>query len=310
MKLLPNTIINFHDIYDKPWMEKTLLLLKKCYRIVGIGEVEKFYYQQYALKNACHITFDDGDKSFYNIVFPLLKKHQIPVSIYVSPLIALQETNFWFQEIRGYEEHKVQEIIKRRRACNGPDHKTPLGALLKNMTLETIWEVINEYQRATGTVPKPGLNMTPEQLREVQSSGLVAVGAHTMNHPILKNENDDMAREEIQTSLHLLRAMINSEICAFAYPNGEPGLDFGQREIHILKSSGIKLAFSTENKTFSQNDGPLSIPRIVITHGRSKGYILLKLLLGRHWNLMTRVLKGKRETDYRKKLIKNYMRFS
>ena len=34
--------------------------------------------------------------------------------------------------------------------------------------------------------------MSIEQLKEIDRDGLVTIGAHTMNHPILANENDEV----------------------------------------------------------------------------------------------------------------------
>lgn len=64
MKLLPNTIINFHAVYDEVWMEQVLVLLKKLYYPVSLKELETYYYDNKQLKKTCHITFDDGDQSF------------------------------------------------------------------------------------------------------------------------------------------------------------------------------------------------------------------------------------------------------
>jgi peptidoglycan/xylan/chitin deacetylase (PgdA/CDA1 family) len=299
MKWLPNTIINFHAIYDRAWMEKVLIFINKNYRIIGIDELESYFYEGHNLKNVCHITFDDGDLSFYNIVYPILKKYKIPVSVYVSPLIARNQTNFWFQEIRGYNEQKFRQIIKQNI---GPlyEEKMSLKALLKSMRIEDIWEVISQYQMKYKVSKKPCLNMNLEQLKELHLSKLVTLGAHTQNHPILRNESDEKAREEIEMSIIELSDILNSRISCFAYPNGIPELDFGQREINILKNSGIKLSFSTHNKNFKRLDNPLVIPRNGVTYG-GMGFILLKLLMtGGYWNSLKGRLKGRQEGDYRK----------
>lgn len=299
MKFLPNTIINFHAIYDNAWMEKIFVLLKRQYNIVPISEIEKFYYHGHKLRNVCHITFDDGDSSFYIKVFPLLKKHQIPVSIFVSPKAASEQINFWFQEIRDYDSSTIMDILHNG---NFMGHPTPQGpsvyAALKDMTLDNIWRVIDKYQKMTNTPPKPCMNMTPSQLIELKNSMLVNIGAHTLNHPILKNENNETATHEIKTSIDELGNLLNTKIKYFAYPNGFPNLDFGTREIEILKKCGIALSFSTEKKSFSKGDNPLSIPRNGLSYG-NKTFVMMKLVAGDKWYIIKRLLKGKQENDYR-----------
>ena len=299
MKILPNTIINFHAIHDEAWMDSVFALLKRHYTIVAISDIERFYYKGLQLKNSCHITFDDGDSSFYFTAFPLLKKHNIAASIYVSPHAARERSNFWFQEIRDYDKVRLMRIIADNNLLG--QARTParsLNAALKSMTIDAIWTVIRHYQKGTGTPPKACMNMTENQLREVKDSGLVTVGAHTLNHPILRNESDEKAAHEIQASIRDLGALLNTEIKYFAYPNGLPDLDFGEREMNILRQSGITLSFSTENKSFSRRCNPLSISRNGLTYGKQH-FIIMKLLAGSNWEFLKRIIKGKQENDYR-----------
>lgn len=258
MKILPNTIVYLHEIQNQKWLENTLLSLNNKYNLVRAQDFEHYYYNNCTLKHACHITFDDGDLSFYNNVMPVIKKHKIPVSTYVSPLIAQERSNFWFQEIRGYKKEKLSEIIKviTNHKIQNIQSDT-IKAFLKTLRIEIIWEIIRVYQKETNTSTKPTLNMTDKQLIEIKSSGLVEIGSHTLNHPILVNETDDNAKIEIEKSIERLSDILNCETRYFVYPNG----DYGEREINILKNTGIKLAFSTKREKISHGNNIFSIPR-------------------------------------------------
>jgi len=78
--------------------------------------------------------------------------------------------------------------------------------------------------------------MSESELKEAYDSGLVAVGAPTQNHPILANETEQTSRYEIQSSILELSDMLGTQVKYFAYPNGIPSLDFGEREIDVLKA--------------------------------------------------------------------------
>jgi hypothetical protein len=111
-----------------------------------------------------------------------------------------------------------------------------------------------------------------------------------MNHPILPNEPYETARLEIAESIRELSTMLNTRVTSFAYPNGVPGLDFGQRELHILKQEGIKIAFSTQGKWLTNTDDPLAAPRIGVSY---RNFLLLnKILLGPIWAKARRIIKG------------------
>ena len=300
MKFLPSTIINFHAVHNKQWMDNTLQLLNKLYNMVSLEEIKNYYYNGSFLKNACHITFDDGDKSFYNVVFPLLKKYNIPASIYISPKITINQSNFWFQEISDYDMIKFKKIVLdiTRQNNNIEISDIPIKSLLKNIPLDIIMDAISIYQKSTNSPAKKGFNINRSQLQEIDASNLVTIGAHTLNHPILRNETDEYVKKEIIESIDGLANLLGKDVEYFAYPNGVPFLDFGQREMAILKKTSIKLAFSTEKKIISKSDDLLSIPRNGISKG-SKEFISFKLLVGNNWDLLKRLIKGRQENDYR-----------
>ncbi len=291
MNFFPNTIINFHAINDQEWMNKVLLILKNRYQLISIQELEEYFYTGKELKNACCITYDDGHESFYTTVFSLLKRYRIPATIFVSPLMVKERRNFWFQEIQNFDEYVLYKIIQDLVPGEWPKVPISIYEIFKRMKLETTWKVINQYMLETNTEQKECVNMNLEQLIEIQESGLVTIGAHTLNHPVLSNEDDNTATNEIRKSIENLSHMLGINIKYFAYPNGIPNVDFSKREMDILANSGIKLSFSTENKTFSKNDNPLSIPRNGLTKGGAF-FILTKLLLGRKWETLKKRIKS------------------
>jgi peptidoglycan/xylan/chitin deacetylase (PgdA/CDA1 family) len=242
--------------------------------------LEEFYYNKKSIKNSCHITIDDGDLSFYNNAFPIIKKFNIPVSMYVSPLMATERKNFWFQEIRGYNAIVMGEIIAREYNYK-QDHQgmEEIKNFLKTLQIEEILRIIKLYQKKTATPPKPPMNINQKQLIELSNSGLVDIGAHTLNHPRLINEKDDVSSYEISESIDRLSDVLKRKIKYFVYPNG----DYGDREISFLKSKGIKLAFTTERGRLSNQDHPLKIPRsgspIISNFNNNKFYTFSKCLI-------------------------------
>lgn len=302
MKVLQNTIINFHKIYDKEWMESVLLFLINIYNIVSLQDIESYYYHKKPLHNCCHITFDDGDRSFYTIVYPLIKKFQLPVSIYVSPKIVKTGENFWFQEIRNYNKEVLRTIINNKYPyLKSINPKIPISAIFKSLKLTQIWEIIDEYRSIMKIDSEKRMNMSVDELKEVYDSGLVEIGAHTQNHPILANETETTAQYEIQSSILELNAILGVQVSSFAYPNGIPQIDFGKREMNFLKAMNIKLALSTENKSFSIKDNPLNIPRNGISKG-NKSFLFMKLLIGSKWDIVKKLCLGKQEDDYREEI--------
>jgi peptidoglycan/xylan/chitin deacetylase (PgdA/CDA1 family) len=299
-----NKILNFHLVNDGVWFENLVCYLKSKYKFIPLEILYEFYQGRVELKNVCHITVDDGNKAFYNVIFPVLKKHKVPASIYISPKICMEETNYWFQEIDGCNQLELKRIIADMTGI-------PLKylvkynseSILKTMRINQIIETIKRYRKMTKTPKKSFQNMSINNIREVYQSGLVKIGAHTMNHPVLKNEDDATSRYEINESINELSNLLHQEIKHFSYPNGTPGLDFSEREKIYLIKSGIQLVFSTESKNFLPYDDRTCIPRFGISNGENMSFFKTKMYLGSNWETITR-LKPTGEYKQRQNLIR------
>jgi peptidoglycan/xylan/chitin deacetylase (PgdA/CDA1 family) len=286
-----NKIINFHEVNDAEWFEMVIIYLKNKYKIITAKELYAYYYNGYSMSNACLITVDDGHISSYNVIYPILKKHQVPAVFFVSPEISKRgnSANFWFQELYDYDKDKLTQIMKRCMR-ESDIQKTTEKSLIDRMPVDTIWDIIFEYQRQYSVKPKSTQNMSAEQVKEIDKEGLVEIGAHTLSHPFLANETDERSREEIQFSISMLEEILQHPVLLFAYPNGRPVHDWGEREIGYLKETSVKLAFSTFHRDFTYSDDVYAIPRYGLTKG-SLFFIKLRLLLGEYYLLLKKTIK-------------------
>lgn len=284
-----NKIINFHAISDAAWFETVIVYLKRKYNMVGVKDLYDYYYNGKNLRNACLITVDDGHLSSFEVIYPILKKHNVPAIFFVSPKIACRDsiTNFWFQEVRGYDMERLWQI--GREFLN---LKTPVRTeWIKEMNIDDIWKMIAYYQKFYHVQPKTPQNMTAEHIRQIDREGLVEIGAHTLTHPILANETDLRAEEEIRLSITRLEALLGHPVLTFAYPNGVPDANFGAREKRILKGTSVKLAFSTQPCNFHASDDVFAIPRYGLSTG-SMNFIKLKLFLGKYYSPLRKLMRG------------------
>ncbi|WP_295655326.1 polysaccharide deacetylase family protein [uncultured Mucilaginibacter sp.] len=288
-----NKILNFHLVNDAEWFDKIICLTKSKYTMVDIDMLSRYYDGKVKLKNACHITIDDGDKTFYDIIYPVLKKYNVPASLYVSPKIFNEHINYWFQEIEGYDPDTVKQIVAEMAGVDaGALQPFEFWDIMKTMPVEKIQEVLNRYRERTGTVLKPYQNMSIAELKEVDAHGLVTIGGHTMNHPILQNETDASSQYEISHSIAELAELLGHPVKCFSYPNGIPGYDFTDRERNTLKESGISVAFSTEATNFSKTDNRYSIPRIGVSNSESMLFLKVKLFAGPLWLILKKLKKS------------------
>ncbi len=298
-----NKVLNFHSVKSGHWFEHIICYLKSRTELITADNLAEFYNGRSDNKSLCHLTIDDGDLSFYHILYPILKKYKIPATLFVSPRICTEKSNFWFQEVEGYDQLALKKIIAGYT-------NIPLQAIvnyhtdsiLKCFAIGQIHEIIRLYRKKNNTPEKTFQNMTIENLKEVFRSEIITIGAHTLNHPILHNEDNSTSKSEIMDSIAGLSDILNTEIRYFSYPNGIPLLDFTEREMNYLKESKVRLAFTTKSTSIGKSPDKTCIPRMGISDRESMLFFKTKMLLDSHWDKLTRI-KPNGEYKQRSKLL-------
>jgi peptidoglycan/xylan/chitin deacetylase (PgdA/CDA1 family) len=304
-----NLIVNFHRIPSSFWFKNIIRKLSKLYTFVSIKQIEEYYYSGSYFNNCCHISFDDGDNTVFKNAFPILKEFNIPATLFVSPKIIVEKNNYWFQEYSIIRE-KVSDIeIKKVIA-----EKTPLDQeqinkyatinILKNLTIYKITDILNTLKKRYKINATDCKNMTTQQITELMNSDLLTIGAHTLTHPILANESQEIATEEIKHGISQLKQITKRDIRYFAYPNGRSKFDFNIREEKLLLDEQIKLAFTTVAGFFNKNSHPLRLPRIGFFGSQKENsiWVYVKIMLAPIW----KVIEAKKEINERKKIKKHY----
>lgn len=253
---MKNIVLTFHNVTDAVWFDKTIKVISKFYHFGCLDDLYKRLIDgpDNMPSRMCFITFDDGEKTVYEKVFPIIKKYNIPITLFVSPLNIKNGGSFWFQRLRQIDNSKVESM--------------------KRYNLEEINRQIDELDPNKKTNIDSNINI--EMFNEMLHSGLVTYGAHTQNHPILSNENDTISKMEIEQSIIDLQQLTHKKVDYFAYPNGGIN-DFSAREIEYLKKMNIKLAFTTHN-ALVKNEDLYKINRVGITKGNSL-IILCKIFM-------------------------------
>lgn len=267
---MKNLVLTFHNVQDVNWFERTIATIGKFYTF---GTLDQLYARLNGAmdekQRMCFITFDDGERSVYEKVFPIILKLQIPIALFVSPSNIIQGGNaFWFQRVRALKRNSMENY-------------------LKDFPLNTILKMIDEEFEGKDTA-NLHTNINEEMFRKLLESGLVTFGAHTLNHPILANEATSVAIFEITESIKQLSLLQNKPVLYFAYPNGR-STDFAEREVNILADAGICMAF-TMIPDFATNKDFFRISRVGLTKG-TRAHVLAKILSPRTFVMLKKIWK-------------------
>lgn len=114
------------------------------------------------------------------------------------------------------------------------DFYTDVFPILKKYQVKAIVYVVPNF------LNKPN-NMDDWQLLEIAKSGLVEIGAHTMNHMYLSGLPRDRIEYEVRQSKKYLEKLLGIRVVSFAYPYGA----FDNIAIDVVKKAGFKSAVTT-----------------------------------------------------------------
>jgi peptidoglycan/xylan/chitin deacetylase (PgdA/CDA1 family) len=86
--------------------------------------------------------------------------------------------------------------------------------------------------------------LTADQLKQLASSPLVTIGAHTERHPNLARASAPDVEREMTAGRRILENILQREVVHFAYPFGYAGA-CGKREAQIARAAGFRTAVTT-----------------------------------------------------------------
>ncbi len=227
------------------------------------------------------VTFDDGYKSNLDLALPVLKKYDIPATIFVSSGFVLAETGersfLWpdwvtmiFLSHRkgsldltgiGAGRYEFSSTSDRYRARDQlveqlksiPDRKR---RTIMQILTATFREQI-DFRDFTRYLP-----LSPAEVRCLADEELISIGAHSRSHSILSRVDDDDLEAEIIGCKKDLEDMTDTEITQFAYPNGRR-CDIDRRAVRIV-SGHYRAAVMTESGLVRAGDNKYLLRRIGI----------------------------------------------
>ena len=249
----PARILMFHGTprSQARELERQLRYLAKCFQIGKLDEVCE------GKPGAIALTFDDGLRNNVTVAYPILKKLGIPATFFVCPKLVDERRWLWTHETRA----------RLHRLGVQPDAIEQLMVRVKAMDLETRAAVERRLEEET-----PDFAPTPEEreaydlasweeLRALDPQ-VVAIGSHTMTHPILSTLTHEQAQAEIRDSRAVLEKRLGREVELFCYPNGA-----ADENILALARSTYRIAVTVAPGVVRPGTDPLLLPRLAAPRG-------------------------------------------
>lgn len=297
MNFLPSTVSAFGRLLPGTRANRLLILIyhrvhpRPDPMFPGEVDAERFDWHMALLRRYCHllpladgtaglkrgdlppravaVTFDDGYADNATVALPILEKHGIAATFFITAGF-LNGGRMWNDSIIEAVRRAPGETIATgpiglgtlplsRAEARGSTAEKIIDAV-KYLPTERRAALVDEFCARVGAEVPTDLMMTCEQVQRLASAGM-EIGAHTMTHPILCTLTDEAARREMQESRAALESIVGRPVRAFAYPNGRPGEDYSERDRAIVESLGFDYALSTRWGVASAWSDPYQLPR-------------------------------------------------
>jgi peptidoglycan/xylan/chitin deacetylase (PgdA/CDA1 family) len=204
------------------------------------------------------VTFDDGFRNNVQVALPILERHRVPATIFLTTSFIGQGTRMLWTErvgwmIRATPATEVvislpdgQVRLDLSTSSNREEASRGLLRRLKGLAPSVREEIVSglDERLPVPAAGPPAPRYAFLDWREAKACGPdLEFGSHTVTHPILSRLSEGESVREIVASKAAIEDHLGRPCRLFAYPNGTRD-DFSAREQAILERAGYAGAVS------------------------------------------------------------------
>jgi len=257
----PRLIILYYHQASRGDLRSHWLYLCRHYRILPLEKaLEELYMPRTKgsrttdQRSLLALTFDDGYSDNYTHAFSLARELQLPITIFLISGYMEGGNAFWWAtrlirlaqvervKLDG-RSYRLDDQEERRALAQAVDASFSrcASSIEREKFLSDLYKTL-EIPSSVALKETPVSLLTWEQAREMQASGLVSFGAHTVHHPDLAALTDPAeVQREVVACRPVLEQQLGRSIHSFAYPFG----GVGDNGLRAVKQAGFDWAVTT-----------------------------------------------------------------
>lgn len=273
---------------SEEYFAKFIDFISKNYNIISLQD----FYDKKFKPNTLNIslTFDDGYLNNFKYAIPILEKHAIPATFFITP-IQEKSTFLWPDFLDLVSFHSSKSTITFRNQLYHKNHKkefTHNGISLKNkcknLTYKEIEPLFDIFDEEWKIIQQHSLNdywqlMNLSQIKEIAKNPLFTIGAHGFTHTKLDAISLKEAQFEILKGKEILESICEKPILEFAFPFGSYNIEL----IEYCKKNDFKKILLLDYNTKEDKNNSLLRNRFVINPHISFNMQLVYLLKGKYY---------------------------
>ena len=267
--IYPDNIVSLQNF------ERQIVYLSSKKRVVSLSDLFKYF-------NGCSgfppdlvaLTFDDGYYDFFSTAYPVLKRYNMPCTVFpITRFLTTGETKWEDRLAYIINDTKANQLnihigdkVKLYDLCSSNGRLRCIrelnGFCVKMNEAERDSALSDiEHQLKVSSESSERIMMKWEEISHLQKDKLVSFGSHTHSHCNLNAISTETAKLEISGSGEELEHFLGSPCRFFCYPFGKRN-SFNPEIKKILKSQGFLMAVTTIPGRVSKRSDLLELRRI------------------------------------------------
>jgi len=250
--------------------EQHIRFLKDNFKMVSMQDGLRLLHAGNSGKNYAAINLDDGYMDNYLYAYPILKKYNVPATIFLITDFIGKDHIFWWDRVfnavfsiksgdadidmgTNIIYSKLNDISEKIKLANR------INKILANKPADEIERFVAALEKKFTSIKEitSCLMLGWKEIREMNQNG-ISFGSHTKTHSNLCLLKDSEALEELMDSKKVIEQNLRTENCAFCYPFGA----FDERIKSLVQRAGFRHARSTLKGFNNRNSDRLTLASI------------------------------------------------
>ena len=219
------------------------------------------------------LTIDDGYLDAYEIAFPILRRYQLPATIFLVTDFVDRKSWLWTDKLRfltvktratkleaNIDGERIRFTLSGRvsRLKAATELNSRLKAIPDELKADAIGRIASSLRISLPLLPPHEYcSIDWDQARKMESGG-IEIGSHTLTHPILTRVSKSALQAELRESKSRLEGELNHTVDLFCYPNGD--YDAGIKR--AVEEAGYRCAVTVEPGLNDCRSDLLSLKRV------------------------------------------------
>jgi peptidoglycan/xylan/chitin deacetylase (PgdA/CDA1 family) len=191
------------------------------------------------------LTFDDGYRDNLHAAEPLLARHGVPATVFVTSWYVGSGRTFWWDELEALcEPARFRELHAELQVLPHAERLARVAAMRTDRD-----------RPAT-----PVQTLREEELARLAASGVVEIGSHTMTHAALPVLERADRLEEMRASRDRLAQLTGAPVRGLSYPYGS----WDAETAECAEEAGFEYACTSARELVGGGTSRYAVPRFPV----------------------------------------------